>query len=151
MFGFVKQPKVMRWGRSTSDMRRSVSQIATDVLTKIAVQYDEYGNIVSPSFPWVHTGLGATLGGLGAQFVFPSEETKAFRELAKKVPEGTDVWQKVKTNIGKNKVVSFKGPPDIVRKFYRNQALRANALRMVGGVGAGAATGYLLSRLLGED
>jgi len=132
-------------------MSRTASQIAADVLLKVAEEYDAYGNLVPPPFPALNTGIGAVLGGLGGQYVFPSPEAKAFRELAEKVPKDTDVWQKVLSRKGGDKVVSFKGPPEIVRKFYQNQALRSNAIRMLGGIGAGALTGYGLSQLLGDD
>lgn len=129
-------------------MSRSSSQIAVDVLTKLAAEYDAYGNLIPPKIPAVPMGLGAILGGTAAHLA-PTERAREFRELAEKVPSNVESYRGGFRE--GNRSTRFEAPPEIVKKFYRNQALRANALRMLGGVGAGALTGYGLSRLLGSD
>ena len=129
-------------------MRRTGSQIAEDVLTKLAAEYDAYGNRLPPEMPVVPVGLGAILGGTVAHLA-PTESARGFREMAEKVPMDVESYQ---GNFREgNRATRFEAPPAIVKKFYRNQALRANALRMMGGIGAGALTGYGLSRLLKSD
>lgn len=127
---------------------RTPSQIASDVLTKIAQEYNAYGNAIPPEFPAVPMGLGAVLGGIGAH-TFPTERARELREIAKSVPENAErVTGDFADGIRKTR---FIATPEMVKKFYLNQALRANALRMLGGVSAGALTGYGLSQFLGND
>lgn len=128
---------------------RSASQIASDVLTKIAEGYDAYGNVISSEFPVAPVGLGAALGGVAAHS-FPTQRTKELREMAEKVPK-TDKKMVVKLRDLENKLqTSEPMTADAAKALFRSSAVRANAMRMLGGVGAGAAGGYALSRLLGE-
>jgi hypothetical protein len=127
---------------------KTSAQIAEGVLTKLAAEYDAYGNLMPPKMPAVPMGLGAILGGTAAHLV-PTEKAREFRELAEKVPSNVETYR-CGFREG-NRATRFEAPPEIVKKFYRNQALRANALRMLGGIGAGALTGYGLSRLLGSE
>jgi hypothetical protein len=128
---------------------RSASQIATDVLTKIAREdFDAYGNLIPPDFPVASTAMGAGIGGLAAHLM-PTQRAKDLREMAANVPmDAKSVTGDFADGLEKTR---FKSIPAVVKKFYLDQALRANALRMVGGVGAGAVGGYALSRLLGDE
>lgn len=126
-------------------MLRTASQIANYVLLKVAFDLDAYGNVRPDSIPYLPMALGGTLGGLAAHLA-PSDRVREFRELAEKVPLNEETW-KGGFREG-NQATKFEAPPEIVKKFYRNRALRANALRMLGGVGVGALTGYGLSKFL---
>lgn len=129
---------------------RSSSQIASDVLTKLAEGYDAYGNLISPEFPVMPVGLGAALGGVAAH-AFPTQRARELREMADKVPV-TDQKMVVKLQDLENKLhVSDPMTADAAKNLLRNSATRANAMRMLGGLGAGAVGGYALSSLLGNE
>jgi hypothetical protein len=129
---------------------RSPSQIAADVLTKIAEGYDAYGNVIAPEFPVMPVGLGAALGGVAAH-TFPTQRAKELREMAEKVPK-TDKKMVIKLQDLEKKIhTSEPMTAEAAKSLFKNQALRANALRMLGGVGAGAVGGYALSHLLGNE
>lgn len=129
-------------------MSRTASQLASDVLDKMAQEFDVYGNAVPPTPPVIPVGIGGVLGGLAAH-LFPNARAKELRELAENIPDDA---KSIMADLREGpKLTRFKGPPEVVRKFYRNKALRANSLRMLGGIGAGALTGYGLARVLGDD
>lgn len=124
----------------------TASQIADYVLEKIAQEFDAYGNVIPPSAPFLPMGLGATLGGAAAH-LHPNETARKLRELAaevpKDIPEAYGYWREG------GKATKFVAPSDVVKRWYLNKALRANALRVLGGIGAGALTGYTLHEILG--
>jgi hypothetical protein len=70
--------------------------------------------------------------------------------LAEKIPaDQKNVVLKLVDEQGKK--LTSPMPAEEARKLLRNVALRRNALRMLGGVGAGVGTGYALSRIFGSD
>jgi hypothetical protein len=127
---------------------RTASQIADAVITKLAAEYDAYGNLVPDSPPIVPVAMGGTLGGIAAHLA-PTERARELREMAEKIP-ATDKKVSVKIRNGAERLRSEPMAAEAAKKLFRNQALRVNAIRMLGGVGAGALTGYGLSRLLGD-
>lgn len=128
-------------------MPRSASQIAEDVLLKVAAELDAYGNVAPPPVPYIPTALGGALGGLAAHLM-PTDKARELREMAKSVPLDVETWRGGLREGGK--ATKFDAPPEIVKKFYQNKALRANALRMLGLVGAGALGGYGLSQIMSD-
>jgi hypothetical protein len=124
------------------------SQIADAVLMKLAAEYDAYGNLVPDSPPIVPVAIGGTLGGAAAHLI-PTEKARELREMAEKVPN-TNKKMVIKLQDGARRINSEPMTAEAAKKLFRNTALRANSLRMLGGIGAGAASGYLLSNLLGD-
>jgi hypothetical protein len=114
----------------------------------MAQAFDAYGNALPPTPPVIPVGIGGVLGGLAAH-LFPNARAEELRELAEKIPDSADTITADLREGASNTL--FKGSPEMARKFYRNKALRANSLRMLGGIGVGALTGYGLSRIFGED
>lgn len=121
---------------------KTASVIVDRVLVKIANEME------SPVTP---TLLGGGLGGVAAHSLFPTEATKAYRELSGAIQPGSADVGTVSDVTQGGKKVRFQAPAQARRRYFLDRALQSNARRLAKGIGLGLLGGYGVHRLLEKE
>ncbi len=109
--------------------------------------------------------LGAGMGGAAGHYLFPTEATKKYREMAKAItPEQikdslllakrksgkmpAEVMEMVSDVGPKGDKIKFKAPAHVRSRFFKNRAFQANAGRLLKGTGAGLLAGLIAHKAM---
>jgi hypothetical protein len=114
------------------------------------VRFNQYGEPIMPASPIPAILAGTGIGGAAANYVVPTAETSKLRELAESIAPDKQTRIKYTNPVTKHKY-NFLGNTEQAKKFLTNQALRANAKRLLAGLGVGALAGYGLNQYMDQS
>lgn len=122
-----------------NDMQRQ------NIMAKAAAMYTDDLEPMPLSSGAPSAALGAGMGGAAAHYMFPTEATKGYREMANAIPKGksSGAFKAVKDISHGGKDVRFKAPGPIRKNYFQNRALQSNAKRLLKGTGLGLLAGLI--------
>ena len=131
-----------------------------NIMAKAAAMYTDELEPFSLSSGIPSAVLGTGMGGAAAHYMFPTDETKAYRRIAdaispeelkrslvaskqhgKKLPK--ELYKMVRDISPEGNKVRFKAPAHVRRAYFQNRALQSNAGRLLKGTGLGLLAGIL--------